>query len=65
MSTKIAAVMFPGSTRSYDYIAPFPIHVGMKVVVETRRGEAVVEVVEVKERSDKATASLLRVEAQF
>lgn len=61
----IASVQFPGSTKSYDYIAPFPVHIGQKVVVETRRGEAVVEVVAVKEKSDAATASLLRAEALF
>ena len=61
----IATVQFPGSTRAYDYIAPFPVHIGQKVVVETRRGEAVVEVVAIKERSENATASLLRPEAMF
>lgn len=61
----IASVQFPGSPRQYDYIAPFPVHVGMKVVVETRRGEAVVEVVGVKEKSENATASLVRAEAMF
>jgi len=61
----IASVQFPNSSRSYDYIAPFPVHVGMKVVVETKRGEAVVEVVAVKESSEAATASLVRPEAMF
>lgn len=61
----IASVQFPGSPRTYDYVAPFPVHVGMKVIVETRRGEAVVEVVAIKEKSDAATASLLRPEAMF
>jgi hypothetical protein len=61
----IASVQFPGSNRSYDYLAPFPVHIGMKVVVMTRRGEAVVEVVGVKEKSDAATASLIRAEALF
>lgn len=63
--SQIASVQFPHSARTYDYLAPFPVHVGQKVVVETRRGEAVVEVVEVKEKSDRATASLLRPEAMF
>lgn len=61
----IASVQFPGSPREYDYIAPFPVHVGMKVVVNTKRGEAVVEVVGVKEKSDAATASLVRPEEMF
>lgn len=61
----ITSVQFPGSPREYDYIAPFPVHVGMKVVVNTKRGEAVVEVVGVKEKSDAATASLVRPEAMF
>lgn len=62
---QIAAVKFDGSDRTYDYIAPFPVSPGMRVVVETRRGEAVVTVAEVKDHSDKATASLVRVEALF
>lgn len=61
----IATVQFPHSTRQYDYKAPFPVHVGMKVVVATSRGEVTVEVVGVKEKSDAATASLVRAEALF
>lgn len=62
----IAAVQFPGSDRTYDYVAPFPVQVGQRVVVMTRRGEATVEVVEIKNHSDVARASLLRIaEAQF
>lgn len=61
----IASVQFPGSPRTYDYVAPFPVHIGMKVIVETRRGETVVEVVGIKEKSEVATASLVRPEAMF
>lgn len=61
----IASVQFPGSSRAYDYIAPFPVHIGQKVVVNTKRGEAVVEVVGIKEKSESATASLVRPEAMF
>jgi len=61
----IASSQFPGSPRTYDYVAPFPVHVGQRVIVETRRGEAVVEVVAIKETSDVAMASLLRPEALF
>lgn len=62
---RVAAVRFDGSDRTYDYIAPFPVHPGMRVVVETRRGEAVVTVVEVKDHSERATSSLIRPEAMF
>ena len=61
----IASVQFPGSSRSYDYIAPFPVHIGQKVIVNTKRGETVVEVVGIKEKSDAATASLVRPDAMF
>ena len=61
----IATVQFPGSPRTYDYIAPFPVHIGQRVVVNTKRGEAIVEVVGVKQKSDAATASLVRPEAMF
>lgn len=59
-ASRFAAVTFPGSARQYDYIAPFPVEPGDKVRVATRRGLATVEVVEVKDHSERATASLLR-----
>lgn len=58
---RFVAVRFPGSDRSYDYEAPFPVEIGQRVVVDTRRGEAVVEVVEIKTHSDRATASIKRI----
>jgi len=63
---KAISVRFHGSDRTYDYLCPFDVSVGTRVVVGTRRGEATVEVVEVKEHSEVATAEVLRVaEAQF
>lgn len=60
------SVRFPGSTRTYDYLCPFDVSVGTRVVVGTRRGDATAEVVEIKEHSEVATAQVLRVaEAQF
>lgn len=55
-----AAVMFPGSTRTYDYILPFEAKVGDSVIVETRRGDATVEIVEIKTHSDRATVEIKR-----
>lgn len=58
---KIAAVMFPGSPRQYDYLCPFDdVKPGDNVVVTTRRGEATVIVAEIKDYSDKATVEILR-----
>ena len=63
---RAASVRFPGSARTYDYLCPFDVTPGTLVVVSTKRGEATVEVVEVKENSEVATAEVLRVaEAQF
>lgn len=57
----IVAVRFPGSDRSYDYFSPFPVAVGQSVIVETRRGEATVQVVEIKTHSDVASAEIKRI----
>lgn len=58
---KVAAVMFTGSHRQYDYLCPFDdVKVGDEVVVSTRRGEARVIVAEIKDSSDKATVEILR-----
>lgn len=57
---KIASVMFANSARCYDYQCPFPARVGQKAIVDTRRGEAEVEIVEIKDSSDKASAQIKR-----
>lgn len=58
---KVVAVAFSGSHQTYDYLCPFSVKVGDEVIVETRRGEAKVLVMEVKDHSDKATAQVKRV----
>lgn len=58
---KIVSVIFSGSPNRYDYRCPFDVKVGDNVVVETRRGDATVVVAEVKDHSDKATATVKRV----
>jgi ribosomal 50S subunit-recycling heat shock protein len=58
---KVAAVMFPGSHAQYDYLCPFDeVKAGDEVVVNTKRGEATVIVAEIKNHSDRATATILR-----
>lgn len=59
---KAVAVLFSGSQVRYDYWCEFDVKVGDVGVVETKRGEAKVQIVEVKDRSDKATASIKRIE---
>ncbi|MEJ8571283.1 hypothetical protein [Microbaculum marinum] len=60
-SPRVAAVKFKWSDKTYDYFAPFPVEVGQKVIVETRRGETTVEIVEIKNGSDRAEKFLLRI----
>jgi hypothetical protein len=57
---KVVSVKFKWGDGTYDYFCDFPVSVGDKVVVETKRGEATVEVVEIKGESDKATKPVLR-----
>lgn len=63
-SPMVASIRFPWSPTSatYDYLIPedITLSAGDKAVVRTKRGEADVEVVEVKETSDKATAWIVR-----
>lgn len=54
---KAISILFSGSPVRYDYWADFPVKVGDSVMVDTRRGAVEVVVVEVKDHSDKATAS--------
>lgn len=62
----VAACKFKWSKdgQTYDYLIPpdLILKAGDKVIVETRRGEATVEVVEIKDESDKATAFIVRLE---
>lgn len=56
----VVTVRFPPSVREYDYFCNFPVAQGQNVVVETRRGEATVQVLEVKATSERAEKSILR-----
>jgi len=66
-SRKVAAIKFSWQKddRTYDYFVPHGLELkpGDKVVVETKRGETVVTVVEIKDESDRAEKSILRAEA--
>ncbi|MER8959347.1 hypothetical protein [Mesorhizobium sp. M0701] len=59
----IVAVKFGFSDKTYDYLVPEGLEVepGTKVFVATKRGEAKVEIFEIKTESDKASASILRI----
>jgi hypothetical protein len=57
---RIVGVTFGYSDAVYDYFVTFPIEVGQRAYVETKRGETKVRVVEFKETSDVARAYLLR-----
>lgn len=60
----VAAVKFKWQKdeKTYDYFVPvgLAINVGDKVVVETKRGEADVEVMEIKTDSEMADKQILR-----
>lgn len=62
----VAAVRFKWQkgedTKTYDYFVPAGLELapGDRVVVETKRGETEVEVVEVKAASDKAEKTIIR-----
>lgn len=57
----IVAVKFGFSDKTYDYFAAFPVEVGQRVVVPTKRGEATVEVVEIKTEGGRAEKAILRI----
>lgn len=63
----IAAVRFKfqkeGDGKSYDYLVPTGMELkpGDKAIVETKRGEATVTVVEIKDASDMAEKFILRI----
>jgi len=58
---KIVSCMFSGSPREYDYLCEDDtVRVGDNAIVETRRGDAAVIVVAVKDHSDRATAHIKR-----
>lgn len=62
----VAAVRFKWQkgedTKTYDYFVPAGLELapGDKVMVETKRGETEVEVVEIKAESDKAEKTIIR-----
>lgn len=60
----VAAIKFKWQKddRTYDYFVPSGLELapGDKVIVETKRGETTVEVVEIKTQSDKAEKHILR-----
>lgn len=58
---KAVSVTFSGSPREYAYwCADDTVKIGDNAIVDTKRGEATVIVVEVKDRSDRATAQIKR-----
>lgn len=61
----VAAVKFKWhkDERTYDYFVPhgLDIHPGMKVVVETKRGETEVDVVAIKTESEMAAKAIIRI----
>lgn len=59
--TVVAVCRFPGSSKDYHYFCDAEITPGMRAYVDTRRGKAEVEIVDVIERSDRASAHLLAV----
>lgn len=59
---KAVSVLFSGSPQRYDYwCQDDSVRVGDTAIVMTRRGDAEVTVVEVKDQSDKATVSVKRI----
>lgn len=63
----VAAVKFKwqkdGDAKTYDYYVPEGLELkpGDKVIVETKRGETTVEVVEIKAESELADKAILRI----
>ncbi|MBZ3691027.1 hypothetical protein [Phyllobacterium calauticae] len=57
----IVAVKFGFSDKTYDYFSDIPVEVGQTVYVETSRGEAKVQIMEIKDASDRAEKSVLRI----
>jgi hypothetical protein len=57
----IVAVKFGFSDKTYDYFADFPVEVGQKVYVPTKRGEAKVEIMAIKTESERAELAILRI----
>lgn len=60
---KYASVSFRwNKEKTFDYIIPHGLELapGDKVIVETRKGETEVEVVEIRDASDKAEKQILR-----
>ena len=47
--------------KTYDYFADFPVEVGQRIYVPTKRGEAKVEVMAIKAESEMASVAALRI----
>lgn len=66
LTPTFAAVRFKwqkeGDSKTYDYIVPAELELapGDRVIVETKRGDTEVEVVEIKSESEMATKPILR-----
>ncbi|MBB3743859.1 primosomal protein N' [Rhizobium sp. BK591] len=58
----IVAVKFSWekADKTYDYFADFPVEVGQRIYVPTKRGEAKVKIVEIKTESEMAAVAALR-----
>ncbi|MBY5750768.1 hypothetical protein [Rhizobium leguminosarum] len=58
----IVAVKFAWekADKSYDYFVDFPVEVGQRIYVPTKRGEAKVKIVEIKTESEMAAVAALR-----
>ncbi|KKX29574.1 hypothetical protein FDR95_00145 [Rhizobiaceae bacterium LC148] len=46
--------------KTYDYFADFPVEVGQRIYVPTKRGEAKVEIMATKTESQMASVAALR-----
>lgn len=56
----IVAVKFKWGDALYDYYADFPVEVGQRVYVPTKKGETKAEIVEIRTESEKVEKSILR-----
>ncbi|MEQ1407734.1 hypothetical protein ABK249_22700 [Neorhizobium sp. Rsf11] len=58
----IVAVKFAWekADKTYDYFVDFPVEVGQRIYVPTRRGEAKVEIMAIKTESEMASVAALR-----
>jgi hypothetical protein len=57
----IVAVKFGFSDKTYDFFSDIPVEIGQRVYVETSRGETKATIVDIKNESDRAERSVLRI----